>query len=418
MKTRKCLISCLFLMKLVFLRPVFSQEQANQPASHFGGPNSVGGTLNADSKTKAAVPVEKDLLEPYFDFKKRIEKEYGLAFGIDYNALFQVATESLDEDSAAGGAFRLFGQWTIVSRDSKNKGTFVYKMENRHRLGTDIAPQDLSFETGYVGLNAVPFSDIGWALTNLYWDQQLWDNRMAFVAGVVDTTDYVAVYGLVDPWTAFSNLAFSTDPTIPVPNQGLGAAVRFLVTDQWYVVGGLADTNGDPTDPGDSFESFFDESEYFTHIEVGWISSFAKRFSDNIHLTAWHADKRSEARVPNGWGLAFSLSRLVADKWEPFVRAGYAYDGGSLWERSISVGIGYHTRMKSDLLGLGLNWGRPSEETFGYGLDDQYTAEIFYRWQLLKILTVTPDVQLLYNPALNPEEDMIVVFGIRGRISF
>ena len=46
------------------------------------------------------------------------------------------------------------------------------------------------------------------------------------MAGIVDVTDYVDTYGLVNHWTNFSNLAFSTDPTIPVPHQGLGAAVR------------------------------------------------------------------------------------------------------------------------------------------------------------------------------------------------
>jgi porin len=96
----------------------------------------------------------------------------------------------------------------------------------------------------------------------------------------------------------------------------------------------------------------------------------------------------------------------------------YTQDGGALWEKSISVGLGYHTRKESDVPGFGFNWGRPSSETFGSGLDDQYTAEIFYRFQLLKILTITPDVQVVFNPALNPDKDVIAVFGLRARISF
>ena len=398
--------------------PASAKEAPKGETSQFGGPSSVTGMLNKDRENKAAIPAKVDLLDEYFGFKKRVEESYGFAFGFDYNALYQAATESLGEDTAAGGVFRLFGNWTLVGRGTKNMGTLVYKVENRHRLGTDIVPKELGFETGYVGLTAVPFSDIGWALTNLYWDQQLLDNRVAFVAGVVDTTDYVDVYGLFNPWTDFSNLAFSTDPTIPAPNQGLGAAVRVMATDNVYILGGIADANGDPTNPGDSINSFFSRAEFFTHIEVGWIASWERRFSDNIHLTAWHVDEREQAQVPNGWGVAFSFSRLFADKWEPFFRAGYAEDGGVLWERSVSVGLGYHTRKESDVLGFGFNWSRPSSETFGPGLDDQYTAEIFYRFQLLKILTITPDVQLVFNPALNPDKDMIAIFGIRGRISF
>ena len=398
--------------------PATSDASENREEPGLGGPSSVTGQLDKDRETKPAVPVKLGLVEEYFSFKKRVEETYGFGFGFDYNALFQIATESLGEDKAAGGVFRLFGNWTLVGRGTKNTGTLVYKVENRHRLGTDIAPKNLGFEIGYAGLTAVTFSDIRWALTNLYWSQQLLDNRLAFVVGDVDVTDYIDVYGLVNIWTDFNNYAFATNPTIPAPDQGLGAAVRVMPTESIYIVGGIADANGDPTDPGDFFHSFFSDAEYFTHLEVGWISSWERRFNDNIHLTAWYAGSRKEAQVPNGWGLAFSFSRLFADTWEPFFRAGYAEDGGALWEGSISAGLGYHTRKKGDVLGFGLNWSRPNEDTLGPGLDDQVTAELYYRWQVLKVLAITPDVQLVFNPALNPDENMIAIFGLRARISF
>ena len=261
------------------------------------------------------------------------------------------------------------------------------------------------------------FSSIGWALTNLYWSQHLLNNRLAFVGGIVDVTDYVDVYGLVNPWTDFNNYAFTTNPTIPAPDQGLGAAVRVMPMGNFYIVAGIADANGDPTDIGDSVNSFFSESEFFTHIEIGWISSWERRFSDNIHLTAWHADERQQAQVPSGWGVAFSFSRLFADTWEPFFRAGYSEDGGALWDRSVSAGFGYYPGKKGDVLGVGLNWSRPDEDVFGPGLDDQYTAEIYYRLQVLKVLTVTPDVQLIIDPVLNPQEKSIWVFGLRARLA-
>ena len=394
-----------------------SQAGSLKHGSGLGGPSSVAGTIDKDRESEAVVPTKVDVMDRYFDFKKRVEEEHGFGFGFDYNILLQVASESPGEDTAAGGVFRAFGQWSLLGKDSGNTGKLVYKVENRHRLGTDIAPKDLGFETGYAGLTAVTFSDIDWALTNLYWSQQLLENRFAFVAGFVDVTDYIDVYGLINIWTDFNNYAFTTNPTIPAPDQGLGAAIRVMATENYYIVGGIADTNGHPTGPENSFDSFFDDAEYFTHLEVGWISSWARRYNDNIHLTFWHADEREQAQVSDGWGLTFSFGRLIDDKWEPFFRAGYAEDGGALWEGSVSTGLGYHTRKGSDMLGFGLNWSRPNEDTLGADLDDQYTAEVYYRLQLFKILTVTPDVQLLFNPALDPDEEFIGVFSIRVRIS-
>ena len=69
-------------------------------------------------------------------------------------------------------------------------------------------------------------------------------------------------------------------------------------------------------------------------------------------------------------------------------------------------------------MGVGLNWSRPAEGVFGPELDDQYTAEIYYRFQLLRILTITPDMQFILNPALNPDEDLITVWGLRARLAF
>jgi porin len=385
----------------------------------FGGPSSVGGTLEEDDRERGYRfgGLQKGL-KPYFDWKARTNEKHGLAFSFDYTGLYQGANETAGtEDDASGGIFRFFGSWTVLNRGGGSPGSIVYKVESRNRLGSGIAPQGLGFEIGYAGLTAAPFSDIDWALTNLYWQQKLSDGRVVFNLGVVDATDYVNVYGLINPWTSFSNLAFLTDATIPAPNQGLGAVLGLMATDNVSLVAGLADANGDPTTPEDFFGSFFDDAEYFKHIEVGWTPSQDRIYLDNVHVTYWHADERKAAGVPDGWGLAFSASKFIDDTWMPFLRAGYAEDGGALWERSLGIGLGYYLAGRKDLAVIGLNWSRPSETGVEPGLDDQYTIEAFYRLQLSQNLAITPDVQLLIDPALNPQEDRLWVLGLRARLA-
>jgi porin len=310
--------------------------------SGLGGPSSVGTTLEDDKETKPAI--QTVFLDDYFAFKKRLVDTYGFGFGFDYFALIQAASESPGKDTAGGGVFRAYGSWTLTGRDGADTGNLVYKVENRHRLGTAIAPKDLGAEIGYAGITALAFrGDFDdWALTNLYWNQHLFNNRLGFSTGVVDVTDYVDVYGLINLWKNFNNYAFTTSPTIPAPDQDLGAAVRVMPTENVYFIGGIADANGNPTEPEDFFDSFFSDAEYFTHAEVGWISSWDKRFNDNIHLTYWHADEREKAQVSEGWGFSISLSHLFANTWERFLRVGYAKDGGSVYERYVSVGTAYH----------------------------------------------------------------------------
>jgi porin len=67
-------------------------------------------------------------------------------------------------------------------------------------------------------------------------------------------------------------------------------------------------------------------------------------------------------------------------------------------------------------LGFGLNWGQPNADTFGDALPDQWTGELFYRLQVANELAITPDVQYIINPALNPDEKSAWVFGLRARM--
>lgn len=382
----------------------------------FGGPGSVGSALRGDDEVKESLLRLKffdGLFKPWLEFKNKVNKKVGLSFGTDYTAIYQVATESPGEDDTAGGIWRVFGNWTLVGRESDNSGSLVFKIENRHGLGTNISPQGFGFNLGYVGLTTTPYNNFGWGLTNLYWHQRLFEGRASFVVGIVDVTDYLDVYGLVNPWTQFSNLSFSTAPTIPAPNQGLGAAFGAMLSDHVYLIGGIADANGDPTDPGENFNTFFDENEYFKHLEIGITSSKDRIYLDNAHITFWHSDKRENVGTPSDWGLAFSAAKFIDDSWMPFIRGGFSDEGTGVLKGSVSTGVGYYFQGISDLVAIGLSWGKPEESS----LDDQYTAEIFYRFQLSQNIAITPDIQFLIEPALNSDEDFIVVFGIRARVA-
>ena len=84
----------------------------------------------------------------------------------------------------------------------------------------------------------------------------------------------------------------------------------------------------------------------------------------------------------------------------------------------IPAGFAYQTVSGGNQLGLAYNWGEPNESTWGPGLEDQHTLEAFYRIQLWKEFAVTPNVQYIKNPALNPDDDKLWAFGLRARFAF
>ena len=359
-------------------------------------------------------PLHKSIiLAPVKNWKNQVAEKTGFNWSLDYTALFMGVSDSPGEDDASSGMVRLYGFWDLVNRGSPNKGSLNFKVENRHSY-TDIPPSSLGFESGYLGLFGAPFTDQGTRLTNLDWKQYFADGNWVFVAGFLYTLGYVDVYRISSPWTGFTNFMFATGSgAMDLPDDAaLGAAIGGQIGGKMYVHAGFVDANSDPTDP---FNDVWKGNDFFKWLEIGYTpGAQSSYFLEKAHLTYWHVDERADS-TPEGWGLNASWHTQVGDKWFPFIRGGYTEDSGSLLERTISVGVSYQHVPRRGMVGFGFNWGRPNETSYG-DLDDQYTTELFWRFQVTTELAITPTIQYIRDPALNPDEDSLWAFGLRVRV--
>ena len=388
-------------------------ESTNQPAySGFGGPTSVSGQAADDAVTGPEYPLQKlqEAATPWFEWKNQFREGRGIQLNIDESLLYQAATDSNGNNEGASGLVRVFGQIDLLECGCNDVGALVFKGENRHRIGTGITPFDLGFQAGSATPTGTFFNDFDFGITNMYWKQTMFEQRLAFAVGQVDLTDFMDTYALMNPLTHFLNLAFSTNPTIASPNQGLGFAAGGMMTEHIYLLGGFSDANAVPTNAG--FDTFFNDAEYFTFAEIGYTPSKDRLYLDGVHITLWHSDNRERAGISQGQGLTFSLQRFIDDKWLPFFRFGYSDGDASLMETTFSGGIGL-LRENTDVAGIGISWGRPTSSP-----STQFTSEVFYRRQLTQFLAITPDVQLIVDPVGNPATDVVALFGIRLRAAF
>ena len=143
---------------------------------------------------------------------------------------------------------------------------------------------------------------------------------------------------------------------------------------------------------------------------------------DNIHLVYWESDKQTTGNggvaEAKGSGWTFSATHFFNDTFMPFFRYGDSDGGGgALNETLVAVGLGMYDWDSGNLFGVGLSKTTPSEKTIAPGLDDQQSAEVFYRFMLSKHLAITPDLQYIKDPALNPNESSIWIAGVRARLT-
>ena len=409
----KVLVTCTIILVNLGAVTYFAQAAENEPEKTIRprlSTDEVENQIILDSKANPLY--ESRLFAPIKKWRSDVAERTGFNWSLDYSAVFMGVNDSPNEDSAGSGMVRFFGFWDLVSRTGPNKGSLNWKIEHRHKY-TDISVSSLGFASGYVGLFDAPFSDQGTRLTNLYWKQYFAEGKWAFVGGFLDATDFVDVYLLASPWTGFINFMFSTGSSaMDLPNDAaLGLATGGMVGEKVYIQAGIVDANSDPVDP---LDDLLNESDFFKWVEIGFTPGQQKIYFDNLHVTFWHVDERANGTT-DGWGLNGSWQRWIDDKWLPFIRGGYTKDSGSLLKRSISVGVGYQPVPMRGVIGFGFNWGRPNETSFG-DVDDQYTTELFWRYQLTTELAVTPTIQYIVDPALNPYESSLWAFGLRARI--
>ncbi len=389
-------------------------------AANFDSPDSVENTI-AQQK------------EQQLDWREKLAED-GFTFGADYFALGLTSNDGANGDSvdASSGVARLYGSWNLLGKDTQNSGSLVWKIEHRHSY-SDTSPKEFGFigtdQIGYVGMIGPAFSDQGFRVTDLNWKQKINDGKGTIIVGWQDVTNYADVYALASPWSGFTNLAFSTGSgAMGLPDDGvLALSAGHMLGENFYVVGGIADANGKSDDIFDGFDTAFgSDASYFTTLELGWTKSQEQIYTDNFHVTLWNFgdDTRhsNSASAEGGKGINFSWSQFMTSQVMPFVRGGFSEGDVALYDKSLSVGLGYFGLGKAtNNLGVAVNWAEVNGESFEAGAKaisgntEQWTAEIYYNMQFGDHLQITPDIQYIKDPAFSSESSTWV-FGVRARV--
>lgn len=385
--------------------------------SYESGDSVTEDLANDDERVEGIVsfPKAEKFFSPWFDWKRRLNGNYGLKLQFSYQSSHQGINQSLGETGAAAARLQLQGSWELVGRGTENSGKLTFRLEERTTLGTALAPTSLASQYGGITPSG-GVSDFGFALTELAWRQSLLDGRFRLVLGKISALSWYNGHALSSSLRGFQNLALQSSLTKPSPGRGIGGGLAYEFSPHFGVVAGIHDANAKTAEnPFDTIGA----KEFYQSIEFRyWPTTPDRRTWDVVRLQFWHQDALVAKGTPASSGVTFLASRLLKDKWFPFVIAGHSDGKASVMKTDVTVGlgIGFNTvhRAASDVLGVGVSWGDPANPA----LREQITSEVFYRFTLVQNVAITPSIQWVRHPAASAAFDDVLTAGIRLRVTF
>lgn len=308
-------------------------------------------------------------------------------------------------------SLELEAKWAVFESPGSMAGWISAEVAAKSGLGTAGADQSARLNLGTLTQPSGNWSSInGMRLPEMAWMQSLRDGEWVLVAGMVDQSNYLDANGYANtPSGQFLNSALINSQVLPLNAYNWGAVVQWQPHKDWYVMlGGSAGNGGPRQSPWEDFDwntwSILGELGYAPEDFLGW--------GPGVYRVQPFV---SQSNGPAQAGVGFNIQQqLGADSpfgW--FGRFGFGGNQNSGGFRT-QIGTGFVTHAPlffaglmpertDDLAGLGFVWSRPSDQFQTIQHENEFVLETFYALQVTPMLKFQPDVQVVWNPAFNPD---------------
>jgi len=200
----------------------------------------------------------------------------------------------------------------------------------------------------------------------------------------------------------------------------LGAYVQVNPTKELTFIAGFQDANNVAVSNYVQFNTAF-QGQYSWFL-YGAVTPRLGRLGHGTYSLLYYNLPSVPMQPQASSGLSFNASQALDEKWGLFLRANTAWNSSWYIQSSISGGAVYNNplgRAPHDQIGLGIAWNATNQRLYaGTPVRPSETmVELYWSWSV-KHLLITPDVQLYFQPALAPTQQMAAVFSLRLTVLF
>lgn len=388
---------------------------------------NVASSAKAEQRASAEEQVHRSEIYRHFDFTD---------LGKDYTAFKDYLQNTYGFDYSLTASFT--GQYGAPSGHNTALQTILYPAFTWNMFNNDYGNAVLNFAYNivrYTGANSETIdNNIGVAtaindydeLTNefpeLYVSYQLPGKYDWLTIGLgqypfynFDGTTYDA-----NQQENFINWTFSQNASSTYPTAGLGSYVQINPSKIWSFAAGFQDaTNVD----GDRIStSHLDEKHFATFGYVAYTPYLANlgagQYSFMYYNQPW---VEAQPQTTNGW--SFNANQNLGDKWAIFGRVNGVSGEQAEIDTSYLLGVVMNNpfeRNSLDQIGFAAALNHINEDAVGSPTSHNYekVLESYITFGVSKWMAITPDVQVYFDPALNPKSDTAFAFSLRATLFF
>lgn len=359
----------------------------------------------------------EEIVSDYQQFKNNLNQKYGLDYNIDVSVLGQRSSPNGKNNAVQAYIYPEFSWTTFDNHYGTGTLNFAYTII---RYGNHNA-NDLASNSGYVaGIN--DYINDENQFDELYYTYQLpgkW-NWLTFALGQFPLYNFDGTNYDSNQQVNFLNDSLAQNASASYSDAGLGGYIQITPNDEWnFTFGGQDATNIEA--PSIRF-NHLDENHYTTFGYVAYTPTIKNWGDAEISLLVYNQPAVSEQpQTTNGWSL--NLSQNIGEKFSVFARVNGV--SGSMEEirQSWVLGGVYNNpldRNPLDQIGLAYAYNKIDEAAVGEPISHkaEQIVEAYWAWGIGDLLTITPDIQLYINPALNQKSDYGVVTSLRATLFF
>jgi porin len=311
------------------------------------------------------------------------------------------------------GDWKLFDLGKQESLSGIGKGYVGWTVFGTAGLGYDPSQETLTGNVASIStLNATVF-DVGAVVDELFWKQVALGGKLLLLGGKLDLMYHFDTNRAAnDGYVQFFSYSLQNNPSIPGPLYGgFGGIARLNLPSKSYLMFGAGDSSMDQAVL--PWKTLHNDS-WYQLLELGIAVDIPALGAGNYRLTPWH----NHLLGADGFGVGLNFDQELGRKdIVAFFRFGYGDRAVTPVRIFASGGISFERPFgrPDDQVAVGVAWSDPSP---GYGFRSETLLEMFYRFELMKTVSLSPDLQLVFNPAGNPKTDVVVIPGVRLLMKF